>query len=227
MNLFLTFRVALWALAKNKMRAGLTVLGVVIGIAAVTAMVSIGESMSALVQGQLQGLGTNVIVIQPGTTRNGGVRDSTVPTLTAADSEAIGKECPAVLAAAPLIGAGGQVIYGNSNWKPKDMLGVGADYLTVRNWQLQAGGFFTHRDLTAAAKVCVIGQTVRAKLFQTADPIDETLRIRNIPFKVIGVLEKKGANMFGDDQDDIVLMPPTTAKKRIQGSSLERAGATR
>jgi len=225
MNLFLTFRVAFWALAKNKMRAGLTVLGVVIGIAAVTAMVSIGESMSALVQGQLQGLGTNVIVIQPGSTRNGGVRDSTVPTLTAADSEAIGKECPAVLAAAPLIGAGGQVIYGNANWKPKDMLGVGPEYLTVRNWQLQSGGFFTHRDLTAAAKVCVIGRTVVAKLFQTANPIDQTIRIRNIPFKVIGVLEKKGANMFGDDQDDIVLMPLGTAKKRIQGSSFENVGA--
>src|SRR5437763_6736118 len=145
MNLLLTVRVALWALAKNKMRAGLTVLGVVIGIAAVTAMVSIGESMSALVQGQLQGLGTNVIVVQPGSTRNGGVRDSTVPTLTAADGEAIGKECPAVLAAAALIGAGGQVIYGNANRKPTDMPGVGPEYLTLRNRPLQAGRCRPHR----------------------------------------------------------------------------------
>ena len=213
MDLLLTLRVALWALAKNKLRAGLTVLGVVIGIAAVTTMVSIGESASALVQGQLQGLGTNVIVVFPSNRGSGGVRDTAVPTLTSADSEAIGKECPAVLAASPIVGAGGQVIYGNSNWKPRDMQGVGPDYLTVRNWQLQSGAFFTHRDITAAAKVCVIGQTVVAKLFQTADPLGETIRIKNIPFRVIGVLEKKGANIVGQDQDDIVLIPYTTVKK--------------
>src|SRR5947209_9801813 len=118
MDLLLTLRVALWALAKNKLRAGLTVLGVVIGIAAVTTMVSIGESASALVQGQLQGFGTNVIVIFPATGRSGGVRETAVPTLTAADSEAIAAECPAVLATSPLVRASGQVIYGNANWKP-------------------------------------------------------------------------------------------------------------
>jgi putative ABC transport system permease protein len=225
MDFLLTVRIALWALAKNKMRAGLTVLGVVIGIAAVTTMVSIGESASALVQGQLQGLGTNVILIFPGSGRSGGVRDTSLPTLTAADSEALATECPAVLAASPLVGASGQVIYGNSNWKPRDLNGVGPDYLVVRNWQLRAGGFFTHRDVTAAAKVCVIGHTLVARLFQTANPLGQTVRVKNIPFKVIGVLDRKGANIVGEDQDDVILMPHTTVKKRLQGSSFDNVNA--
>src|SRR5438045_5101885 len=121
MDLFLTLRVALRALAKNKLRAGLTVLGVVIGIAAVTTMVSIGESAGAFVQGQLQGLGTNVVIVQPGMGQSGGVREANLPTLTAKDCEAIVSECAAVLVATPLVGAGGQAIYGNVNWKPKEM----------------------------------------------------------------------------------------------------------
>src|SRR5262249_34550393 len=137
MKFFLTLRIALRALAKNKMRAGLTVLGVVIGIAAVTTMVSIGESAGALVQGQLQGLGTNVIVVMPGSTDRGGVREAKLPTLTADDCDAIAKECSAVLAASPLVGASGQVIYGNANWRPREMMGVGPDHLTVRNWEVR------------------------------------------------------------------------------------------
>jgi putative ABC transport system permease protein len=145
MNLLLTVRVALWALSKNKLRAGLTVLGVVIGIAAVTTMVSIGESASELVQGQFQALGTNLIVVFPGSQSNRGVQQGrgTTHTLTADDCEAIGRECPAVLAASPIVGAMAQVIYGNTNWTPKELTGVGADYLTVRNWQTRLGGYFT------------------------------------------------------------------------------------
>src|SRR5262249_52463934 len=152
--------ISLRTLAKNKLRAGLTVLGVVIGIAAVTTMVSIGESAGALVQGQLQSLGTNVLVIFPGASQQGCLRESTVATLTAADADALARECPAVLATTPLVGASGQVIFGNANWKPRDLQGVGPDYLIVRSWPLQAGGFFTQRDMTSAAKVCVIGQTL-------------------------------------------------------------------
>jgi putative ABC transport system permease protein len=225
MNVFLTLRVALRALAKNKMRAGLTVLGVVIGIAAVTTMVSIGESATALVQGQLQALGTNVIFIVPARTRTGAVREAVVPTLTAGDSDAIGQECPAVLASSPLVFASGQVIFGNTNWNPKECRGVGQDYLTVRNWQTISGGFFTERDISSAAKVCVIGQTLVAKLFQTIDPIDQTLRLRNIPFRIVGVLERKGANIVGDDQDDVLLVPYTTMMKRVQGSTFSNVGA--
>jgi putative ABC transport system permease protein len=212
-------------LAKNKMRAGLTVLGVVIGIAAVTTMVSIGESATALVQGQLQALGTNVIFIVPARTRTGAVREAVVPTLTAADSDAIGHECPAVLASSPLVFASGQVIFGNTNWNPKECRGVGQDYLTVRNWQTISGGFFTERDISSAAKICVIGQTLVAKLFQTIDPIDQTLRLRNIPFRIVGVLERKGANIVGDDQDDVLLVPYTTMMKRVQGSTFSNVGA--
>jgi putative ABC transport system permease protein len=221
MGFFLTLRVALRALGKNKMRAGLTVLGVVIGIAAVTTMVSIGQSASGLVQGQFEALGTNVIVVFPGSRRHGGVRQANIPTLTARDSAAMAKECPAVLAASPLVGTGGQVICGNANWSPREMYGVGTDYLVVRNWPLRSGGFFTERDVTAAAKVCVIGYTLVAKLFQTTDPVGQTIRIRNIPFRVIGVLDKKGANMVGDDQDNIVLMPYSTVRKRLQGSPFD------
>jgi putative ABC transport system permease protein len=213
--------VALRALARNKLRAGLTVLGVVIGIAAVTTMVSIGQSASALVQGQFEMLGTNMILVFPGSSRRDGVRQGRVTTLTAGDSDAINEECPSVRAASPLIFAAGQLIHGNANWNPKEMQGVGLDYLTVRNWQLRHGGFFTDRDIGSAAKVCVLGQTVVARLFQTANPIDQTVRLRNIPFRVIGVLDRKGANMVGDDQDDIVLLPHSTVRKRLIGSEFD------
>jgi putative ABC transport system permease protein len=226
MDLLLTLTVAFRALGRNKLRAGLTVLGVVIGIAAVTTMVSIGQSATALVQGQLQSLGTNVLVVFPASVRGGGaVRDTSIHTLTAADADAIPADCPAVLAATPFVSTSGQAIYGNSNWKPRDVEGVGPEYLTVRSGQLQAGSFFTERDVTAAAKVCVIGQTIVAKLFQTTDPIDQTVRIKNIPLKVIGVLERKGANIVGEDQDDVILIPYTTVKKRLQGSTFDNVNA--
>jgi putative ABC transport system permease protein len=218
MHLLLTLRIAFRALGKNKLRAGLTVLGVVIGIAAVTTMVSLGESAGTLVQNEIQGLGTNVIIVFPGNRQRGGVRETPVHTLTPADSDAIARECPAVLAASPICATPGQVIYGNTNWRPREITGVGPDYLTVRNWQLSAGAFFTDRDVSAAAKVCVIGHTVRARLFQTTDPIGETIRIKNIPFRVIGILERRGANLDGNDMDNIVLVPYTTVLKRMQGT---------
>jgi len=224
-DLFITIRIALRALAKNKTRAGLTVLGVVIGIAAVTTMVSIGQSASALVQGQFQNLGTNVIVILPGSQRNGGVRQGVIPSLTAADSEAIAKECPTIMATTPIVVTSGQIIYGNSNWPPKQISGVGADYITVRNWTLRHGGFFTERDISSAAKVCVIGHTLVEKLFQTTNPLGESIRIKRIPFRIVGVLDKKGADLVGNDQDDIVLIPYTTVQKRLQGSSFLDVGA--
>jgi putative ABC transport system permease protein len=142
-------------------------------------------------------------------------------TLTARDCDAIARECPAVLAASPIVGTMGQVIYGNLNWTPREVHGAGTEYLIVRNWQIRQGGYFTERDIAAAAKVCVIGRTLVEKLFQTANPIGETIRIRNIPLQVIGVLETKGANMVGEDQDNIVILPFTTVRKRLQGSNFE------
>jgi putative ABC transport system permease protein len=206
MNISSTFRIATRALAKNKLRAGLTILGVVIGIAAVTAMVSIGTSASELVQGEFRNLGTNVIVVAPANRR--GARQGQTPTLTASDIAAIGKECPSVLAATPIVGAAGQVIYGNNNCRPRELQGVGADYLQVRNWDMRLGDFFTESDINNSNKVCVVGQTIVKKLFQTTNPIGKSIRIKNIPFEIVG-----------DDQDDVVLMPYATVRKRLQGSN--------
>jgi len=223
MSIFTTLRIALRALAKNKMRAGLTVLGVVIGIAAVTTMVSVGQSAGDLVQGEFQAFGANVIVVIPASKRHRGVHRGfgSRPTLTAEDCDAIGEECDSVMAASPIVGAGGQLIYGNNNWMPREMMGVGTEYLTVRNWEIAHGGFFTERDIASAAKVCVIGRTVVAKLFQTTNPLGKMIRIRNIPFEVIGVLEEKGANLVGEDQDNVVLAPYTTIRKRLRGSNFD------
>jgi putative ABC transport system permease protein len=225
MNLLVTMRIALRALAKNKMRGGLTVLGVVIGIAAVTTMVSVGQSAGELVQGQFQALGTNVLIVFPEAQRSGGVRRAGNPMLTADDAAAIANECPSVLATSAFVWTNGQVIYGNVNWSPDEMLGVGTDYLTVRNWQLRSGNFFTATEINAAEKVCVIGQTLVEKLFQTTNAIGQTLRVKNIPFRVIGVLQAKGANLVGQDQDNILLMPFTTVRKRLQGSNFNSVDA--
>jgi ABC-type antimicrobial peptide transport system permease subunit len=127
----------------------------------------------------------------------------------------------AVLATTPLVAALGQAIHGGTNWSPKEMFGVGVDYPTVRSWQVQRGGFFSERDVAGAEKVCVLGHTVAARLFQTADPVGAVVRIRNIPFRVIGVMERKGANIVGDDQDDILLMPYSTARKRLVGTGFK------
>ncbi len=216
-----TLRIAYRALMKNKMRATLTVLGVVIGIAAVTTMVSLGQSASSLIQGQFQSLGTNVIFVLPDRSRRGGVRSGNLPTLTADDAQAISEDCPAILASSPMLFTSMQMVYGNSNWKPSEMLGVGPDYLIVRDWNVRLGGFFNEHDVNASDKVCVLGQTVVKRLFQTANPMDEMVRIQNIPFRVIGVLEPKGANIMGDDQDDIVLMPYTTVRQRLFGSEFQ------
>ena len=221
MNTLMILRVALRALVKNKMRAGLTVLGIVIGVAAVILLVSICQSAGQLVQDQLQAVGTNAVIVFPGSQKGSGARKSvgSIPTLCAADADAMAAECPAVLAATPMINARGQVVAGNQNWSPDEILGVNMSYLTVRNWQIERGDFFTQSDIHSAAKVCVVGTTVADNLFQTRQCIGRTIRIKSIPFEVVGVLEPKGANLFGGDQDNIVLAPYTTIKKRIYGST--------
>ena len=206
-------------LAKNKLRSLLTVLGIVIGIAAVTVMVSIGQGGQALIQNEFRNLGSNVLIIFPVWKESAaGVREGRVQTLSADDAKAIAEECPAVRAASPLVGASGQVVGGNINWKPDNMQGVGPDFLIIRNWSMAAGDFFSERDVAGANKVCVIGMTLQRKLFPGQDPIGQQIRIKNIPFTIIGVLQEKGADLGGRDQDDILLMPYTTARKRLQGS---------
>ncbi len=222
MSILLTMSVAVRALLRNKMRAALTVLGIVIGIGAVTTMVSIGTSAGQLVQNELQSIGTNFIFIQTAVRKRGGVQSAGNPTLTIGDAEAIGTECQSVLAASPLIGTGGiPVVRGNNNMQPNDLHGVGADYLRVRNWQLEAGAFFAERDINSASTVCIVGHTVVRDLFQTENPLGKTIRIRNIPFTIIGVLQAKGASLGGQDQDSVLLMPFTTVKKRLYGSSFD------
>jgi putative ABC transport system permease protein len=221
MNVLLILRVALRALAKNKMRAGLTVLGIVIGVAAVILLVSICQSAGLMVQEQFQNMGTNVLIVHPGSQKGGGVHmgSGSMTTLQAADAEAIAAECPAILAATPMVNARGQVVAGDQNWCPDEILGVNCSYLTVRNWEVGKGAFFTPGDIRGATKVCVVGATVADNLFQTRDCVGMKLRIKNIPFEVIGVLEPKGANLFGQDQDDVVLAPFTTIQKRLCGST--------
>src|SRR5262245_30544817 len=219
MNLIDLILISLRTLRKNKMRSGLTVLGVVIGIASVMAMVSIGQGAGELVMGQFQSLGSNVLVVFPASAQRGGVREGVVATLTAADADAIAAECASVKAVTPEVYTSGQVIGGNVNWKPAEMRGVGPDFPVVRNWPLAAGEFFGERDVTGGSKVCVIGHTLAVRLFPGTDPVDQQVRVKNIPFRVVGVLVKKGANLFGQDQDDIILMPFTTVQKRLQGST--------
>jgi putative ABC transport system permease protein len=211
---------SLRTLGKNKLRSGLTVLGVIIGIAAVTTMVSVGQGAGQLVHNEFQTFGANVLVVFPARTRAQGVSQGIVATLTAQDAAAIAEECPAVAAVSPMVFAGAtQVIGGNENWQPKQMNGVGPDFPLVRNWRMGSGQFFSDREVTGASKVCVIGATVAAHLFPDVDPVGQQMRIKSIPFTVVGVLERKGANLVGDDQDDIVLMPYTTARKRLQASA--------
>ena len=225
MGFWNTVQIALRSLRKNRLRATLTILGVVIGIAAVTAMVSIGQSATSLVRGELEGLGTNVIIIVPKMMRRGGVQDSRSVSLTPGDADAIRNECPSIAAASGLVGFANQLVYGGVKWQLKESYGVGIDYLMVRSWGIRLGGFFGEREVRSAEKVCVIGQTVVAKLFQTVNPIGETIRVGNIPFRVIGVLEAKGANMVGEDQDDLVLVPYTTVQKRIHGNQFKNVHA--
>jgi putative ABC transport system permease protein len=219
MDLFDLLAISLRTLGKNKLRSGLTVLGVVIGIAAVTAMVSLGQSAGQLIQKQFQSLGPNIIVVLPASQQKGGTRSGVVMTLTEADADAVASECPSVMAATPFVMTSGQVIGGNVNWKPEEMIGVGPDYVIVRNWPMASGQFFTERDIAAAAKVCVLGNTVARHLFPDQDPVGQQVRVKNIPFTVGGVLSRKGANLVGQDQDNLLLMPYTTVRKRLQNSA--------
>jgi putative ABC transport system permease protein len=216
--------ISLRMLEKNKLRSFLTTLGIMIGIAAVMAMVSIGQGASELVRNQFKNLGSNVLIVTPAQGQSGGVRSGVVMTLTKEDTEAIANECPSVLAVTPLVGCSGQVIRENINWSPKEMFGVGPDYVIVRNWPMEDGKFFADRDIASMNKVCVIGKTIADQLFAGENPIGKWVRVKNIPLEVIGVLQKKGPNLFGQDQDDIILMPYTTVRKRIEGSQFANVG---
>ena len=204
------------ALQRNKMRSFLTMLGIIIGVGAVIAMLAIGQGAEFSVKEQIAALGTNVLMVYPGAQQQGGVRSAagSSVTLTEDDALAIQRECPAVQYISPGSGAGGQIIAGNLNWST-GIQGVGSDYLEIRQWGIEYGEFFTDQDVKAAAKVCILGKTVADNLFPDSSPVDQTVRIRNVPFKVVGVLTKKGQNAMGQDQDDVILAPYTTVIRRL------------
>ncbi len=218
MTTFTTLKVALRALSKNKMRSGLTALGIIIGVGAVIAMVGIGNGARAQVEAQVASLGQNVIQISPGSTRSGGVRQGadSANTLTVEDAGAIAEEVPDVVAVSPEVKTKSQIIAGNRNWSAS-IYGESPDYFTIRQWPVEAGETFTDQDLRAAAKVAVLGPRAAEELFGDQDPLGETIRIQNAPFTVIGVLKSQGTSLSGSDNDDNVFVPYTIAMKRLVG----------
>ena len=221
MNLLSTFKVAFLALARNKLRSILTMLGIIIGVAAVIAMVSVGQGAQATIQDQISSVGTNIVYVWPASRNTGGVRTGAggANTLTAEDSDAIVRECSAVAAATPIVGSGGQLAYTNQNWNTR-IQGVNEKAPQIRAWGVSKGEFFTEADVRTSARVCVLGQTVVDNLFAGVDPIGETIRIRTLPFRVVGVLTPKGQNAQGQDQDDTVFAPYTTVMKKMLNSQL-------
>jgi len=213
---FMTFRIALRALGRNKLRSFLTMLGIIIGVGAVIAMVAIGEGAKATIRSQIASLGTNVLIILPGTLSQGGVRTGSggVNTLTDGDAKAIAREIPAVAFVSPALRRGEQVVAGNLNWGTL-VQGVAPDIQQIRDWQVAEGRFLHDGDIDSAAKVAVLGRTVADNLFGNDDPIDAVVRIRNIPFRVVGILAAKGQSSGGTDQDDTVMIPYTTMQKRL------------
>lgn len=219
MKLYNLLRIALKALQRNKLRAFLTMLGIIIGVGAVITMVAIGQGSKQSIRSQLSGMGSNMINIRPSSnvTVGGGARlgAGDLQTLKVEDAKAIQSKAQYVTAVSPAVSSSGQVINGAQNW-PTTIQGVSPGYLTIREWKLQSGIVFSEADVNSSAKVCLIGQTIVENLFANGeDPIGKIIRFNKIPFKVIGVLAEKGENTFGQDQDDIILAPYTSAQKRI------------
>jgi putative ABC transport system permease protein len=222
MNLLSIIRVAFRALARNKMRAALTMLGIIIGVSAVIAMVSIGQGAQASVQAQIQGMGTNLLFISAGAQNVGGVRGGagdagTSTPLTTDDLDAIKREVPSVSMVSPMVNARSQLVAGNQNWNT-NVQGVSEQLPGIRNWQIASGDFFTDADVRTAARVIVLGQTVADNLFQGADPVGQTVRVLNLPFRVVGVMARKGQDPQGRDQDDLAFAPYTSVQKKLLGN---------
>jgi putative ABC transport system permease protein len=213
-----TLQVALRALSRNKMRAGLTMLGITIGIGAVICTVAIGEGGSSLVQDQLVGLGTNLVWIEAGNRSVNGVKTGNIETktLTVADAMAIESSVPLISNVAPNVDGPMQIVNGNQNWSTH-YRGVSPEYFEIRRWTVYRGTLFTKQDVEHMTNVCLLGQTVVDSLFGSDDPVGKTLRLKNQPFKVIGVMEPKGLSTTGLDQDDFVIIPYTTAMKKLSG----------
>jgi putative ABC transport system permease protein len=212
-------KVGLQSIARNKMRSALTMLGIVIGVACVIAMVAVASGASRSIQAQIDALGTNFLMIFPGTTTSSGARMfSGSSNLTVEDAAAIRSDCPSVAYVSATARTSAQVVAGELNWATQ-IQGVDVDFPFIRSWNVSAGDFFTDADVRAATKVAVLGRTVADALFPVGDAVGSTIRIKNVPFRVVGVLEKKGGSTMGQDQDDVIVAPYTTVMKRLEGRS--------
>ena len=214
------FDIALNSLTRNKVRSFLTMLGIIIGVGAVIAMMAVGTGAQESIKQQIASLGTNVILIFPGSFNQGGVRSGmgTSATLTVEDLTAIQTQCPSVAAASPSVRDAGQIVYQEQNWRTS-ILGVSPEYFQIRSWTVSSGQYFTDADIRGATKVCVIGQTIADNLFKGADPVGSVIRIKKMPFKVVGVLSVKGQSAQGTDQDDVIIAPYTTVQKKMAGQT--------
>ncbi|MDA0982314.1 MAG: ABC transporter permease [Proteobacteria bacterium] len=219
MSILGLLRVAMRALAVNKLRSALTMLGIIIGVGAVIVMIAVGGGAQARVEEQIRSLGSNLLLILSGTRTQSGVRLGSGSNLTLSEDDAvvINREIPEAVAA-PALRGGAQVVWGNSNWATQ-IYGTTNDYFDVRQWQLADGRVFEPAELTGGGKVCIVGQTVVRQLFANTDPLGQVIRIKRVPFTVVGVLENKGQSMMGTDQDDIIVVPIATARGRVLGSA--------
>jgi putative ABC transport system permease protein len=215
-----TVKISLKALWVNKMRSSLTMLGIIIGVGAVIAMLAVGTGASRKIAQQVASVGSNLIIIVPGSTTQSGLRmgSGSQSTLTMGDASAIENECPAVQAVAPILSGSGQVVFGNQNWATS-ITGTTPSILVVRDCAIFEGRNFSDQDVRNATKVCILGQTVMENLFGSEDPVGKIIRIKDVPFTVIGLLEEKGQSLGGQDQDDVVYIPITTAQKKIIGTA--------
>jgi putative ABC transport system permease protein len=221
MNFLAILKVAMRALGRNKMRSALTMLGIIIGVGAVIAMVSIGQGAQSMVQNQINSMGSNMLYVQPGNMLQGGASMGlgAASTLTDEDVNAIQKEVPTVAHVSPVVRSSGQLVFGNQNWFVQ-IQGANEQFPEIRSWQVDQGEFFNEADVLSAARVIVLGKTVADKLFPGMDPIGQTLRVRNLPFRVAGVLSPKGQSMVGQDQDDTAIIPYTTVQRKLAGRTI-------
>ncbi len=211
-------KVAVKSILKSRMRSLLTALGIIIGVAAVVVMVAVGDGAQMQVEQQISALGSNMLIVFPGSSSSGGIRmgAGSFNRFTMDDVNKIAEEATLIKAVSPVVRSGGQIIGGTGNWSTQ-VLGVATNYLEIRDWPLSSGDFFTDKDVTSRAKVAVLGQTVVKQLFPNEDPIGQLIRIRNVPFRVIGVLSSKGQSAMGTDNDDVILAPSTTVLDRLAG----------
>jgi putative ABC transport system permease protein len=221
MGIWMILKISLKSLGRNMIRSILTMLGIIIGVAAVITMVSLGQGAQRQVQEEIAAMGTNTLWIRAGSRRSWGIRSGsgTMNTLNAADFEAIAQEVPTVQAVSPSASTMAQVVFGNQNWNTR-IEGYNEQYPLLRNWPLTQGSFFEESHVKTASRVAVLGQTVVDELFGGGDPVGQTIRVKNLPFQVLGVLKKKGANNWGRDQDDTIIVPYTTVQKKFQGGVL-------